>query len=202
MMTNDRTTLVVEDCVEYWRKTGVPRSAVAGMKEELEQHLQDAVAAGKSIESVVGPDVLEFAEEWAREYRPAGSVLRPVEGRGPAFLAMATGILVFVTLLGLAAWQGGGVEVCCPRRVYEQGPSLAPGVWVWIGVSLAVIALTVIGSVALFRGKLRIGAWVLTPAAALALLTPVHLIAATMLAGAAAWAFARARRAETPVPAP
>jgi hypothetical protein len=60
----------------------------------------------------------------------------------------------------------------------------------------------VIGSVALFRGKLRIGAWVLTPAAALALLTPVHLIAATMLAGAAAWAFARARRAETPVPAP
>ncbi|MGH2683317.1 MAG: hypothetical protein ACRDIX_08810 [Actinomycetota bacterium] len=197
MMTKDRVALVVEDCVEYWRKTGVPRSGVAGMREELERHLRDAVTEGKSAESVVGPDVLAFAEEWAQEYRGPGVMLRAVDGTGPAFLALATGVLLLLSIGTLGAYVGGGaIEVCCPRTVVETGPSLEPSALLWIGFTTAVALLSLVGAVALFRKRLRLGGGVLLVATPLALLTPMHVFAAGMLLGAAAWAFARARRAE------
>jgi hypothetical protein len=37
------------------------------MRLELEQHLEQAVRDGKSLEAVVGPNALAFAESWARE---------------------------------------------------------------------------------------------------------------------------------------
>ena len=37
------------------------------MRLELEQHLQQAVYDGKSLEAVVGSNPLTFAEAWARE---------------------------------------------------------------------------------------------------------------------------------------
>ncbi len=40
------------------------------MQLELEQHLQQAVSDGKSLEAVVGPNPAAFAEAWAREMRP------------------------------------------------------------------------------------------------------------------------------------
>jgi hypothetical protein len=202
MMTKDpdRLTLVVQDCVEYWRRTGVPRSAVAGMREELERHLQDAAAAGKNVESVVGPDVLAFAEEWAQEYRPAGVMLPVVNGTGPAFLAIATGVLLLLAMGMLGAYVGGGgIEVCCPRTVVETEPTLEPGALLWIGFTTTVALLSFGGAAALFRRRLRLGGGILLAATPLALLTPLHFLAAGMLLGAAAWALARARRAEPPV---
>src|SRR6266567_5275304 len=40
------------------------------MQLELEQHLQQAVSDGKSLEAVLGPHPAAFAEAWAREMRP------------------------------------------------------------------------------------------------------------------------------------
>jgi hypothetical protein len=203
--TPDRVALAVEDCVEYWRRTAVPRSAVAGMREELEQHLQDAVAAGKSVESVVGPDVIAFAEEWAREFRPAESLPGPPDGRGPAFLALGAGILILFAFLGIGAFVGGGstIEVCCPRRVIEQGTTTTQtGMLIWALLVLAVGVLGIVGAVFLFRGRLRVGGGIVLAAAPLALLTPVHVLASALLFSAAVWAFARARRAEAPVRIP
>jgi hypothetical protein len=206
MMTerSDRVLLVVEDCVDYWRRTGVPRSAVAGMREDLEQHLQDAVAAGKSVESVTGPDVLAFAEEWAREFRGPEVMLRRIDGRGPAFLALAAAILCFLSFLGLGVYAGvGTVEVCCPRRVIEQGTTvLEPGLMIWALLILAAVIAGIVGSVFLFRGRLRLGAGIVLAAAPLALLTLFNVVSAGLLVGAGVWALARARRAEAPVPAP
>jgi hypothetical protein len=195
--------LVLEDCVEYWRRTGVPRSAVANMREELERHLRDAVAEGRTVESVVGPEILVFAEEWGREFRPRGAIRRPADGRGPAFLGLGAGILDLVTMLAFTtAWSGGGTETCCPRRVFESGTTLDPGALLWIVLTLLVFVLSAVGAVALFRGRLRLGGGFLLAGAPLSLLTPAHVLVAGLLFGAAAWAFVRARRAEAIVAAP
>lgn len=62
-------TEVVERCEAYWSATHVPRKAVKEMRAELASHLEEAARAGKSPETVIGPDLNEFAEEWARTYR-------------------------------------------------------------------------------------------------------------------------------------
>jgi membrane protein implicated in regulation of membrane protease activity len=58
------TDRVVDEVVHYWLEAGLPRSAVAEMRIELEQHLVEAAAEGRSPEQVVG-DRARFAEEWA-----------------------------------------------------------------------------------------------------------------------------------------
>jgi hypothetical protein len=40
------------------------------MQLELEQHLRQAVRDGKSLDAVLGPNPLAFAEAWAREMHP------------------------------------------------------------------------------------------------------------------------------------
>ncbi|MGB3682384.1 MAG: hypothetical protein WA990_07835 [Rubrobacteraceae bacterium] len=40
------------------------------MEEELEQHLWQALADGKPVESVVGNNAVAFAEEWGKPYKP------------------------------------------------------------------------------------------------------------------------------------
>jgi hypothetical protein len=206
MMTerSDRVRLVVEDCVEYWRRTGVPRSTVADMREELERHLRDAVAEGKTVASVIGPDILAFAEEWAGEYRPMSRIQAPPSGLGPGLLALGAGILILFSLLGIGVYAGGGttLESCCPRQVFDQGDTVISGAMlIWLLVVLAAGVFSIVGAVLMLRGRLRTGGWFAVAAIPLALLTIVHVIAAAMLAGAAAWAFVRAKRAEAPIPA-
>ena len=64
---------IVADCEQYWLQTGVPRQAAADMKSELVAHMHEALDAGKGPETVIGNDLADFAEEWAREYRGAAS---------------------------------------------------------------------------------------------------------------------------------
>jgi len=60
---------VVERIVRYWLETGVPRTTVDAMRAELEQHLADARADGRTVTDVVGADPAHFAESWAASYR-------------------------------------------------------------------------------------------------------------------------------------
>jgi inner membrane protein len=61
--------LTISEIERYWLEAGVPRDAVADMRQELEQHLADAAADGRTISDVVGEDPGEFAENWARASR-------------------------------------------------------------------------------------------------------------------------------------
>ncbi len=60
---------VVDRCRRYWSSTHVPSKAIQEMAAELSSHLNEAAAAGKAPQAVIGPDLNEFAEEWARTYR-------------------------------------------------------------------------------------------------------------------------------------
>jgi len=66
-VTDDVT--VVERIERYWLETGVPRAAVVAMRAELDQHLTDARADGRTLTDVVGSDPAGFAESWAASYR-------------------------------------------------------------------------------------------------------------------------------------
>jgi membrane protein implicated in regulation of membrane protease activity len=68
---SDRPSInkIVSNCERYWLETKVPRSVSTAMKLELESHLHEAAAAGKSPDTVVGTDLAAFAESWAAEYR-------------------------------------------------------------------------------------------------------------------------------------
>src|SRR5258707_11214148 len=68
--TQQRIADLVEACAGYWLLRGIAREQINEMRLELEQHLQQAVSDGKSLEAVIGPNPPAFAEAWAREMRP------------------------------------------------------------------------------------------------------------------------------------
>lgn len=101
---------VVDRCQAYWSATHVPSKAIKEMRAELTSHLQEAAQAGKTPDAVIGTDLNEFAEEWARTYRRPMVVTddssdeqrRPGIGRRQqaivsviAILAVTAGILIF-----------------------------------------------------------------------------------------------------------
>ena len=68
--TQQQIADLVRACVGYWELRGIAREHITEMQCELEQHLQQAVSDGKSLEAVLGPHPAAFAESWAREMRP------------------------------------------------------------------------------------------------------------------------------------
>jgi hypothetical protein len=68
--TQQQIADLVEACAGYWELRGITRASSTEMQLELEQHLQQAVSDGKSLEAVLGPNPLAFAEAWAREMHP------------------------------------------------------------------------------------------------------------------------------------
>ncbi|MGI9665956.1 MAG: NfeD family protein [Acidimicrobiia bacterium] len=111
-MTDLTVDQVVERCHTYWVESGVFADSADEMSSELRSHLNEAAAAGKSIEAVTGPDVDGFAEEWASAYRdpkPAAEQSEPTppslprtDSRAPGW-ALWAGILVMVALVALVA---------------------------------------------------------------------------------------------------
>jgi uncharacterized integral membrane protein len=65
--TQQQIADLVHACGGYWELRSIPESQRKEMRLELEQHLVHAVRDGKSLEAVVGPHALAFAESWARE---------------------------------------------------------------------------------------------------------------------------------------
>ena len=49
----------------YWLQAGIAKGVVANMRQELEQHLSDAEADGRTLADVIGADPGAFAESWA-----------------------------------------------------------------------------------------------------------------------------------------
>ena len=121
---------VVADCERYWRAVGIRRRVVSEMRTELEQHLVEADFAGRTPESVVGPDTAAFAMEWAvaqgaGDRLPAWDEVVRQRRRGFVWTDMA--ILMIVAgaiVIGLATrGQGDGMENEAWR-------------WIWVGAAL------------------------------------------------------------------
>ncbi|MFF5480882.1 hypothetical protein ACFY5C_26590 [Streptomyces sp. NPDC012935] len=66
-MTNQQVLAV---CRSNWEYRGIDDGSVREMLDELSAHLEDAVAAGRTPQDVVGDDVKEFAASWARARAP------------------------------------------------------------------------------------------------------------------------------------
>jgi len=65
--TQQQIADLVNACTGYWELRGIPPQRRKEMRLELEQHVEQAVRDGKSLQAVVGPNALAFAESWARE---------------------------------------------------------------------------------------------------------------------------------------
>jgi hypothetical protein len=68
--TQQQIADLVDACAGYWELRGIARASINEMQLELEQHLQQAVSDGKSLEAVLGPNPLTLAKAWAREMHP------------------------------------------------------------------------------------------------------------------------------------
>ncbi|MFD9908055.1 hypothetical protein [Streptomyces sp. NPDC059063] len=66
-MTRERVLAV---CRSNWEYRGVDEASVREMLAELAAHLEEAAAAGRTAQDVVGPDVKAFAAAWARARTP------------------------------------------------------------------------------------------------------------------------------------
>lgn len=117
-MVTDRAAIdaMLEDCARYWRASGIRRSVVRDMRQELEQHLVDATGEGRDLADVVGHDIAGFATDWALEKRGPDARLpswdETVRGRRRGFGWMDVGILFVVTAVIAVALvtrgEGGG----------------------------------------------------------------------------------------------
>ena len=83
-------------CEMHWITTDVPVEKIEEMRDELYEHLQEAISDGKLVEAVVGPDPIAFAEELASPVRPRKSLKWKVLG----LVTPQTGYAVLLLLLG------------------------------------------------------------------------------------------------------
>lgn len=134
----DAVDRIVRDCARYWTQTDVPRRAADEMRFELESHLREAQSEGRDLEEVVGPDLAEFAEEWASEARGSGGRSFPswedvkrggrhAETRSTARIAVllyGTAFAAIVIAVVLTSGEGGNVE---DNEVWR---------WIWTGLAL------------------------------------------------------------------
>lgn len=59
---------VIAEVEHYWLVAGLPEDAVGEMKSELERHLIDAEADGRTLDDVIG-NRARFAENWASAHK-------------------------------------------------------------------------------------------------------------------------------------
>ncbi|GAB6876775.1 DUF1700 domain-containing protein [Thermaerobacter litoralis] len=115
-------TEAVDSCIVYWATAGLPRPQIDQMAAELRAHLEQAVAAGKSVETVIGGDVARFAEEWRRA---VGS--HPSRWEQLLFAAHPIALAVFFTLLPAVLFQP---VVAVEAAHLVQVLWMATGIWI------------------------------------------------------------------------
>ena len=148
-------TETVDSCIVYWVAAGLPRAQIDQMATELRAHLEQAVAAGKPIEAVVGGDVARFAEEWRRAVGRHQPRWEPL-----VLAAQIVAAAIFITLLPAVLVQP---VVALEAAHLVQVLWMSTGVWIllsprlgarWLANSakerygrlwVAVVAVTFIG---------------------------------------------------------
>lgn len=126
---------VLADIERYWLESGVRKDTVAEMRGELEQHLEEAVADGRSLVDVIGERPADFAESWAtaqRSRRASPASWRDVQS-GSARRARQN--KRDLTLFGI-----GAVAVLAAVAVIAQGGNdVENEVWRWLWTIFAIV---------------------------------------------------------------
>lgn len=156
------------------------------MSSELRSHLEDATAAGKSIETVTGPDIEGFAEEWASASRgPAGAgmprktptppSLPRTDSRAPGW-AMWGGALAIIAIVAL-------VSLVAPK---DENMDQAVWVGLWF-ISAAVLAVGEMLTAGFFLLPFAVGAATAGVLALASVSVPVQIITFVVVSVAALW---------------
>jgi len=123
---------VVGEVEHYWLVAGVPHDTATEMKTELERHLMDAEADGRTVEDVIG-DRAQFAEAWAAAYRGRpGPTWKDVQSGQTEKKRHARRDLIMyglgtAALVGAAAVAGQG------------GNNVDNQIWAWLWTILAIV---------------------------------------------------------------
>ncbi|MFJ8435915.1 hypothetical protein ACIQ9P_31905 [Kitasatospora sp. NPDC094019] len=107
-MTTER---VLAACRSNWEYRGIDEASVREMLDELDAHLQDAAAAGRSAQDVVGKDVRTFAAAWARARAPLSRRILRTAGT-------ASFVLGVLLLLSHLIRRSAELEVTADRVVF------------------------------------------------------------------------------------
>ncbi|WP_328770118.1 hypothetical protein [Streptomyces sp. NBC_00286] len=136
-MTNEQILAV---CRSNWEYRGIDDASVREMLDELTAHLEDAEAAGRTPQDVVGGDVRAFAATWARARAPlALRVLRMV--------AMTCSVFGVVLLFSCLFHWTGQVELTVDRIAFYVLLAAVTVVWETRRGSLGIVknwALTLV----------------------------------------------------------
>ena len=195
---------VVDRCRRYWRLTGVKKRDAEAMSVELEQHLSDAAADGRSNQSVVGGSLIRFAENWAAEVRAPSrwpALRRPAFG--PAVVALAGALVAFWAALTIATAEFWFVEIE-PSGLSDAAETFSrwdvPNVelWFWTAVSAGLLGL--VGALLFTRARVLLGAVAVAVGALLVAFNPHATVAAGLLGATLVWAAIRVGRIHRPNP--
>ena len=174
--------VILAQCEQYWRQTGVDEAAVVDMRRELDSHLSEAMDAGKSPLSVVGEDVAAFAEAWAAEQRGPVAILPPgrprtARERGGLFALAVLLVAVVAALVAVGPKEDNVDDIEMWR-------------WVWLG-STVVLGIGEMVTAGLFMLPFAIGAAVATILAFFDIAVWVQLLAFLVVSVASLWGLRR-----------
>lgn len=152
-MTDLTSEQVVDRCRTYWLGSGVDSDTASDMAIELRSHIQEAMAEGKTVESVVGGDLEPFAEDWASAHlgpRPPSEPTPPSLPRtdsNTASLGLWLGGLAIIILVG-------AVALFAP-----DDPNMDTSSWatVWI-ISAGILAIGELATAGFFLLPFAVGA--------------------------------------------
>ncbi|MGF0175643.1 hypothetical protein ACQF36_35740 [Streptomyces sp. Marseille-Q5077] len=174
-MTDQRTMTnqqVLAVCRSNWEYRGIDDGSVREMLDELSAHLEDAVAAGRTPQDVVGGDVKEFAASWARARAPLPRRLL----RTAAMVCFVIGCLLLATCLvrwttervvsvdEVAFWAVvASVTVAWELRRGRLGLGKSLAVAVVAGLGAVLLSQWLVGDRALFTLPLWVAPALLLP---------------------------------------
>mgnify|MGYP001813897785 FL=1 len=165
-MTERSIEQTVAECARYWRDTGVPSDRVAEMRNELSDHLNEAVAAGQTVDSVVGPDLASFAEDWASAFR------NPVRARPPDNYRCGSSAMWIGLTIGLIGIAFAAVVILAPKGTDVDAEQWR---WIWVGAAV-VLAVGELFTAGFFLLPFAVGAAAAAVLAFLGVSVPIQLV--------------------------
>lgn len=126
---------VLAEIERYWLETGVPKTSAIEMRSELEQHIDEAGADGRTLEDVIGSSPADFAENWAAAERAR-------RGTTATWGEVQTGTArrTRETKRDLTLYGIGVVAVIAALAVMAQGGNEVDNeVWRWLWTIFAVV---------------------------------------------------------------